>query len=191
MDSDGRPGDDSSWASGISANGRWELMLSLASNLVRHDTNRVEDAFIRDVRTRTTTRVSVSHTEEQADNLTEEASISRDGPYVAFTSYADDLDPHVDDGPDVFFRDVKKGWTRLVSASLEREPGNAGSMHPAGSAIGGAAIGTGDMVVAVAVFTVIGACSVAAPVIGYPWRRSGCVRPSTSSGCGSRPTTPP
>jgi threonine/homoserine/homoserine lactone efflux protein len=37
----------------------------------------------------------------------------------------------------------------------------------AGAAIGGSAISTGQMVVAVAVFTVIGACSVAVPVIGY------------------------
>ena len=37
----------------------------------------------------------------------------------------------------------------------------------AGSAIGGAAITTGQMVVAVVVFTAIGACTVAVPVIGY------------------------
>ena len=37
----------------------------------------------------------------------------------------------------------------------------------AGSAVGGAALSTGDMVVAVAVFTAIGACTVAVPVIGY------------------------
>jgi threonine/homoserine/homoserine lactone efflux protein len=37
----------------------------------------------------------------------------------------------------------------------------------AGTAIGGGDIDTGQMVIAVAIFTVIGACSVAIPVVGY------------------------
>ncbi len=47
----------------------------------------------------------------------------------------------------------------------------------AGTAIGGASLATGETVVAIAVFTAIGACTVAIPVIGYLVAKDRMTRP--------------
>ena len=44
----GRPADDDSGAAGISANARYVMFTSDASNIVRHDTNRRDDVFVYD-----------------------------------------------------------------------------------------------------------------------------------------------
>lgn len=65
--------------------------ISAASNLVPNDTNGVADAFVRDLRTNTTTRVSVGSGGEQANGPTTEVSIDGACERVAFTSSATNL----------------------------------------------------------------------------------------------------
>jgi len=65
--------------------------ISAASNLVPNDTNGVPDAFVRDLRTNTTTRVSVGPNGEQANGPTTEVSIDGACERVAFTSQATNL----------------------------------------------------------------------------------------------------
>lgn len=65
--------------------------ISAASNLVPGDTNGVPDAFVRDLRTNTTTRVSVGPNGEQANGPTTEVSIDGACERVAFTSQATNL----------------------------------------------------------------------------------------------------
>jgi hypothetical protein len=65
--------------------------ISSASNLVVGDTNGQPDAFVRDLRTNTTTRVSVGSNGEQANGPTTEVSIDGACERVAFTSQATNL----------------------------------------------------------------------------------------------------
>src|SRR5262249_4022499 len=75
----------------ISADGRYVAFTSLASNLVPRDTNGYGDVFVRDRRTGTTERVSVGTGGAEAHHVSASPSISADGRYVAFTSFASDL----------------------------------------------------------------------------------------------------
>ncbi|MEG4277599.1 calcium-binding protein, partial [Microcoleus sp. MON1_C1] len=59
VDSAGNPGNNRSFASSISADGRRVAFSSSAANLVPGDTNNGADIFVRDLSTNTTTRVSV------------------------------------------------------------------------------------------------------------------------------------
>jgi Tol biopolymer transport system component len=70
----------------VSGNGRYVAFASWASDLVPGDTNQTPDAFVRDLVTGTTTRVSVSSSGEQGAGVTSIPTMSRDGRYVTFTS---------------------------------------------------------------------------------------------------------
>jgi hypothetical protein len=65
--------------------------VSRASNLVRGDTNGVADAFVQDLRTRRTVRVSVSSRGRQSNGETTEAQVDGGCTRVAFVSSATDL----------------------------------------------------------------------------------------------------
>jgi len=75
----------------ISLNGRYVVFYTDATNLVAGDTNASFDVMIRDLKTRTTHRVSVSSTGAQGDNASFLPSISADGRYVALASLATHL----------------------------------------------------------------------------------------------------
>ena len=75
----------------ISANGRWVAFTSLASNLVAGDTNGKIDVFRRKVKTGEMVRVSVSSTGVQGDSTSGQATISRNGRFVAFATRATNL----------------------------------------------------------------------------------------------------
>lgn len=86
----------------ISANGRYVVFQSSASNLVPDDTNNVTDIFVRDLELGITRRLSVNPaTKEQANNGSQLPSISEDGTYVAFESLATNLSPTVITGSSV------------------------------------------------------------------------------------------
>ena len=101
----------------ISADGRYVVFISGATNLVTGDTNGHADIFVRDLGTNTTSRVNVSSTGEQANNFSNHPSISADGRFVLFMSWATNLTP-VDlngTGSDVFVHDRLTGTTTAVS----------------------------------------------------------------------------
>ncbi len=117
----------------LSENGRFVVFSSGASNLVRGDTNRNFDVFVRDRWNGTTRRVSVSSSEGQGNDFSGEyATISYDGRYVAFDSYASNLVAGDSNGDgDAFVRDMVAGTTRRVSVSSTGQEGNGGSHEPA------------------------------------------------------------
>jgi Tol biopolymer transport system component len=86
----GQAGDTGSFASMVSSDGRYVIFQSQATNLVPGDTNAASDVFVRDLRRRTTTRVSVGAA-GQADGSSEDGAISSHGRLIAFDSDADDL----------------------------------------------------------------------------------------------------
>jgi Putative binding domain, N-terminal/WD40-like Beta Propeller Repeat len=117
--SNGSGGEQANGASGspaISADGRWVAFQSDASNLVDGDTNAATDVFLYDLVLATTTRVSVGTSGAQGNGASEAPTISADGRWVAFDSWASNLvlgDTNGD--PDVFIYDRQAGTTTRVS----------------------------------------------------------------------------
>ena len=75
----------------ISADGRYCLFSSTATNLVVGDTNGQADLFLRDRVLGTTVRVDVSATGAQANGVVGSAALSSDGHSAAFQSFASNL----------------------------------------------------------------------------------------------------
>jgi hypothetical protein len=118
VDSDEVQGNISSNAPAISDDGRYVAFGSYASNLVTGDTNFDSDIFVRDRQSGTTTRVSVVSGGAQADADSINPAISGDGRYVAFVSFATNLDPGGNNGfgiANVFVHDRQSGTTTRVS----------------------------------------------------------------------------
>ncbi len=112
----------------LSADGSVVAFESWASTLVPGDTNGASDIFVRDRLKGTTVRASVSSTGAQADQDSNDASISDDGRFVAFTSRATNLVPNDTNGTyDIFVRDLQSGTTELVSCSSLGVQGNSAS----------------------------------------------------------------
>jgi Tol biopolymer transport system component len=129
--------DDASFGAGLSADGRYVAFSSDATNLVRADTNRSRDVFVRDRRAGTTKRVSLSSTGGQGNEESFGTSITPDGRTVAFTSRASNLVKGDTAGQtDAFVRDVRTGRTTRVSVSSTGAQGNSESAFPQISANG-------------------------------------------------------
>jgi Tol biopolymer transport system component len=133
--SDGAQGTGSSNSPSIG--GRFVSFISSSPNLVPGDTNGVEDVFVRDLVAGTTERVSVSSTGEQGNSSSTSASISANGRYVAFSSFANNLVPDdTNDAFDVFLHDRVTGLTERVSVSADEVQGDAMSVSPSVSRSG-------------------------------------------------------
>jgi Tol biopolymer transport system component len=93
LDSAGNQGNDhSSWPV-LSANGRYIVFLSWASNLVPGYGNGTVDVFYRDRQAGTTKRVSVSTAGVEGNGECTHPAITKDGRAVGFTSHATNLLP--------------------------------------------------------------------------------------------------
>lgn len=91
LSSSGAQGNSDSFVSSASADFRYVVFRSLATNLVSGDTNGTYDVLVRDRQTGTTERVNLSDTGAQANGATSPGAISADGRFVAFASFADNL----------------------------------------------------------------------------------------------------
>jgi Tol biopolymer transport system component len=140
VSSAGAQGNAASGSPAISADGRWVAFLSDASNLVPGDVNGRRDVFVRDLRTGTTSRISVSSRRGQANDHSSGPAISAHGRYVAFWSVASNLIPGDTNGLwDVFVHDRRTNTTTRVSVSDTGAQGAGtlfGSSSPAISADG-------------------------------------------------------
>jgi Tol biopolymer transport system component len=122
----------------LSADGRYVVFWSTASDLVAGDTNGKEDVFVRDRLTNQTTRASVSTAGEQGNNSSSGfPSISADGRYVAFTSIASNLVVRdSNNSGDVFLHDRLTKQTTRISVATGGIQGNSASFGPSLSANG-------------------------------------------------------
>jgi Tol biopolymer transport system component len=137
VSSDGNEGNGSTWDSSISADGRYVAFRSYASNLVANDNNGVTDIFVRDRLSGETTRVSVDLNGNEANGNNYQASISADGRYVAFKSYASNLVANDNNGvTDVVVHDRLSGETTRVSVDSNGNEGNGNSHQASISADG-------------------------------------------------------
>lgn len=113
----------------ISTDGRFVGFSSMATNLVAGDTNGVSDIFVHDRLTGITTRESVGTGGIQANATSGGASISADGRFVAFYSFATNLASGVTvSGYQIYVRDRTLGVTILASVSSGGIPGNGDSL---------------------------------------------------------------
>ena len=116
----------------ISADGRYAIFTSEASNLVPGDTNEATDVFVHDRQTGETTRVSANSSGRQSVGFSGDGVISADGRYVAFDSYARNLVPHdTNGGQDVFLRDLQAGKTTRLDVSSYGRQTSRGSQSDA------------------------------------------------------------
>lgn len=97
----------------MSANGRYVVFRSGASNLVAGDTNGVRDVFVRDVVAGTTTRWSVAADGSERAETSFDPEISADGRVVVFASTAPFLGGSAGAHPDIYRKEATGAITRL------------------------------------------------------------------------------
>jgi hypothetical protein len=125
----------------ITADGSTVSFRSRANDLATNDSsNTITDVFVRRLSTGITTLVSVNATGTGSGNNGSGAhTISDDGRYVAFSSFASNLVPNDTNGTrqDIFLRDLQAGTTILISANADATgSGNDESFVPLVSADG-------------------------------------------------------
>ena len=139
---DGAPAAYSAQQPSISADGRHVAFSSESDNLTPDDTDAgFWDVFVRDLQANTTTLVSrPSGTEgEKGNDGSDDPSISADGRYVAFSSWASNLSTEdADSAGDIFVRDLQANTTTLASRATGAAgtPGDWDSSEPSISADG-------------------------------------------------------
>ncbi len=115
VDSSGNQATDWSECPWISADGRFIGFSSNAPNLVANDTNGFPDAFVRDLVSGTTERVSVNSSGIQGNSQSTLSGISSDGRFVLLTSSANNLSAYdYNQASDVFVHDRVTGTTERV-----------------------------------------------------------------------------
>lgn len=114
--SNGKQGNFGSYGSSLSADGRIVTFMSYADDLVLGDINNASDIFVYDRQTHQTTRVSVATDKLQGNGDSSSPSLSADGRYVAFMSFANNLVASDTNGIwDVFVHDRQTHKTSLIS----------------------------------------------------------------------------
>ena len=116
----------------ISPNGRWVAFSTQETNLFPDANGPVEDVVLFDRTSRTYEVESVNDTGAQGNDNSNQPSVSADGRYVAFTSFAQNLVPEdANFRNDVFVRDRVARTTRRVSVGSAGEEGDLDSLAPA------------------------------------------------------------
>lgn len=133
--------------SDLSHDGRTVTFESMAHDLVQRDTNGTWDIFVRDLEGDVTERVSVATGGSEGNWSSYDPSISADGRYVAFSSYASNLVPEdanasatTNGGGDIFVHDRHTGRTERISvksygAGAESPDASHPAISPDGRAI--------------------------------------------------------
>lgn len=102
-DSNGNQGNGRSFSASISGGGHFIVFASNSTNLAPDDTNLVVDIFVHNRRTGVTARVSVASGRIGENGPSANPSISADGRFVVFESFASNLVPEdTNGGKDIF-----------------------------------------------------------------------------------------
>jgi Tol biopolymer transport system component len=120
---DGSPSNGASGNAQLSADGRYLVFESDATNLAdTPDTNTSRDVFVRDRRTGATRRISVSAAGTEANDASSSPVISADGLVAAFVSNATNLTAGWDANgrqPDIYVVQVTRGEISRISVDSE------------------------------------------------------------------------
>ncbi len=103
VSSGGALGDGASAQPEMSADGRWVVFRSAATDLAGLDTNNADDIFIHDRRTGTTRRISLNSNRAEGNDYSDYPAISADGRFAAFSSSSTNLIPGDTNGTDDIF----------------------------------------------------------------------------------------
>ena len=115
----------------ISADGRFVVFSSRATNLVPGDTNGAYDVFLRDRELGTNTRISVTSTGAQVPFQSESGTITPDGRYVVFAAGSPLVPLDTNNQFDVYRWERATGTLVLASvADDDVTAGNGGSFTP-------------------------------------------------------------
>lgn len=118
VSSGGAQGNFDSHLALISADGRFVVFESVASNFAVDDTNGVSDIYLRSRQGSTTERVSISSSGVEGNSGSFHPSVSADGRFVVFESDADNLvDGDTNGMSDIFLRDRQEGLTLRISVT--------------------------------------------------------------------------
>lgn len=133
----GAPANGLSAQAAISGNGRYVAFASNATNLVSVDPSPWADLFVHDLVTGITVPVSIGFSGQAPNGSSGFPVLSDDGRFVAFQSFANNLDPNDGDAwDDVFVRDLATGKTTLASVNSSGVKGDFASRQPSLSADG-------------------------------------------------------
>ena len=126
--SDGTEADDKSVYPVISSDGRYIAFTSIADNLVSGDTNGESDAFVHDMNTGETKRISVDSDENQvceSSAILYDIDMSNDGRYITYGAYGSvDVDMYY-----ILVRDMVTEETKLISVSSDGELADESSSY--------------------------------------------------------------
>ena len=137
VDSAGVEADGDCFRPALSADGRFVAFHGVAANLVAGDVNGEPDVFLHDRLTGVTSLVSASASGATGDGASVDASISGDGRFVSYTSWATNLVPgDANRVSDVFVLDRLTGRTTLASVTTAGAQGFSFSGQSAISADG-------------------------------------------------------
>lgn len=126
VDSSGAEANQYSQYAQLSADGRFLVFDSEASNLVPGDTNDRRDIFLKDLTTGEVVRLSVDSQGHEADAGSYHPVISADGAVIAFISFADNLVPDdTNDALDLFVVDRRTMQIRRASVDSSGVQANA------------------------------------------------------------------
>ena len=121
----------------ISADGRFVAFVSDASDLVPDDTNGLTDVFVRDNLCTFTQRASISTTMEEANGPSSKPTVSGDGRFVSFFTFATNLvEQPLGFNENVVLRDTWMFETSLISRNTPGIASNFISQAPAMSGDG-------------------------------------------------------
>ncbi|MHB8810876.1 MAG: hypothetical protein ACYC9M_12820 [Desulfobulbaceae bacterium] len=138
ISSSGSEGNNHSYASAISSDGRYVCFASYASNLVENDTNGVADIFVHDRQTGETIRVDVDSAGAQANKGGASPSVSADGRYIAFESSSSNLvADDTNTKSDIFVHDQLTGATTRISVDSMGNQADGNSDYPVIASEGG------------------------------------------------------
>jgi len=114
----------------ISDDGNHIAFDSAAYDLVANDNNGQRDVFVWSRATNAVTRVSLDSGGSEGNHISLEGSISTDGRFVAFTSYASNFVPGDTNSSDIFVKDRQTGQLTWCSPGLGGAIGNQFAQTP-------------------------------------------------------------
>ena len=131
VSSSGAQADEESFDAVISSNGRFVAFQSWATNLAGNDTLGYNDVFVHNRKTKKTIRASVNTNGQKAQGDSTHATLSGNGRYVAFESFATNLVANDENSSeDIFLRDLVAKKTKRISVRSNGDEAEGSSEAP-------------------------------------------------------------
>ena len=136
-DAAGNAANSGSFSASLSADGRYVLFESTATNLVGNDSIGTGDIFVKDLQTGAIVRASTSAAGVEGNLASASVRLTPDGRYVVFASNASNLVANDNNGhADIFVKDLQTGAIQRASVSASGAEGVTDSAAPSISADG-------------------------------------------------------